>query len=145
MRPIRKLTREILAQNAGRDFDRLTLKCAAMREDAFAFFRGTNSLFLNLLPRKDPLFRAPAILTCGDLHLENLGAFKGDNRLVYFDLNDFDEACLSPFTLELVRFVASIHMAAPGLKLNAAAARRLSSEFLNAYAASILDGKPRWV
>lgn len=116
-----------------------------MREDAFAFFRGTNPLFLNLLPRQDPLFRAPAILTCGDLHLENLGAFKGDNRLVYFDLNDFDEACLAPFTLELVRFIASIHMAAPGLKLKPAAARRLGREFLTAYTASILDGKPRWI
>ncbi|HEY2684093.1 MAG TPA: DUF2252 family protein [Steroidobacteraceae bacterium] len=145
MRPLRKLTREILAQNTGRDFDRLTLKCAAMREDAFAFFRGTNALFLRMLPRQDPLFRAPAILTCGDLHLENLGAFKGDNRLVYFDLNDFDEACLAPFTLELVRFVASIHMAAPGLKIKSAAARRLGKEFLAAYAAAILDGKPRWI
>ena len=116
-----------------------------MRADAFAFFRGTNPLFLSLLPRQDPLFRAPAILTCGDLHLENLGAFKGDNRLVYFDLNDFDEACLAPFTLELVRFIASIYMAAPGLKLKPAAAKRLGREFLEAYTASILDGKPRWI
>jgi uncharacterized protein (DUF2252 family) len=145
MRPISKLTREILAQNAGRDLDRMILKCAAMRQDPFAFFRGTNSLFLSFLPRKNAVFRAPCTLVCGDLHLENFGAFKGDNRLCYFDLNDFDEACLAPFTIDMVRFVASVEIAAKGLGLNRAAASKLAARFLDAYSACIADGKPRWV
>jgi uncharacterized protein (DUF2252 family) len=145
MRPLRKLTREILAQNAGRDPERLILKCAAMRQDAFAFFRGTNPLFLSFLPRKHALFRAPSTLVCGDLHLENFGAFKGDNRLCYFDVNDFDEACLAPFTIDLVRFVASIQLAAKGQGLKRAAMRRLVGAFLDAYTQSVADGKPRWV
>ena len=40
------------------------------------------------------------------------GVYKGDNRLAYFDLSDFDEATLAPFTLDLLRFVTSIHVAA---------------------------------
>jgi len=62
MRPIGKLTQEILAQNAGRDLDRMILKCATMRQDAFAFFRGTNALFLSFLPRAHAVFRAPCTL-----------------------------------------------------------------------------------
>jgi uncharacterized protein (DUF2252 family) len=140
-----KITREILAQNSGRDVDRLTLKCAAMRRDPFAFFRGTNGLFLSFLPRRDRLFDAPATLVCGDLHLENFGAFKGDNRLCYFDLNDFDEACLAPFTVDLVRFIASLGIAAPGLGLSNKAARALARKFLGAYTLAVADGKARWL
>jgi uncharacterized protein (DUF2252 family) len=140
-----KTTRQILAQNAGRDVDRLTLKLARLRQDAFAFFRGTNSLFLDSLPRRHGVFRAPCVLICGDLHLENFGAFKGDNRLCYFDLNDFDEACLAPFTLDLVRFIASIEVAAPGLRMSRVQTKLLVKTFLHAYTHSIQDGKPRWI
>jgi uncharacterized protein (DUF2252 family) len=140
-----KIGRRILAQNAGRDLDRLKLKLGRLRQDPFAFFRGTNPLFLEFLPRNHSLFRAPSILICGDLHLENFGAFKGDNRLCYFDLNDFDEACLAPFTLDMVRFVASIKVAAPGLGMNRAQTRLLVQSFFHCYTHSVKDGKPRWI
>ena len=139
------LTRRILAQNSGRDAARLELKLQLLREDAFAFFRGTNPLFLDFLPRRHSLFRAPATLVCGDLHLENYGAYKGDNRLCYFDINDFDEACVAPFTIDIVRFLAAVEVAAPALRLTPRAARRLGAAFLAAYGAAILDGKPRWI
>src|SRR5579862_867403 len=145
MRALSTYTRQILAQNAGRDFDRLTLKLALLRQDAFAFFRGTNPLFLGFLPRTHSLLRAPCILVCGDLHLENFGAFKGDNRLCYFDVNDFDEACLAPFTIDIVRFVASINVSARGLGMSAAQAKVLVRHFFKAYLHSIDDGKPRWL
>jgi uncharacterized protein (DUF2252 family) len=138
-------SRLILAQNAGRDPDRLALKLARMRQDAFAFFRGTNPLFLEYLPPRHPLLGAPSTLICGDLHLENFGAFKGDNRLCYFDVNDFDEACLAPFTLDIVRFVAGVALAAEGFGLSSAQGARLSEAFLDAYTVSIADGKPRWI
>jgi uncharacterized protein (DUF2252 family) len=145
MRVLSKYTQQILAQNAGRDFDRLTLKLALLRKDPFSFFRGTNPLFLEFLPRTHSLFRAPCVLICGDLHLENFGAFKGDNRLCYFDVNDFDEACLAPFTLDIVRFVASIKVAAHGLGLDGAQSRMLVRHFFKAYLSCIGDGKPRWM
>jgi uncharacterized protein (DUF2252 family) len=145
MRALSTYTRQILTQNAGRDFDRLSLKLALLRKDPFAFFRGTNPLFLEFLPRAHSLLRAPCVLVCGDLHLENFGAFKGDNRLCYFDVNDFDEACLAPFTVDIVRFVASIKVAAHGLGLTRAQARALVRHFFKAYLHCIADGKPRWV
>jgi uncharacterized protein (DUF2252 family) len=145
MRRISKVTQSILSQNSGRDFERLTMKLDLLRRDAFAFFRGTNPLLLEFLPRAHALFRAPNILVCGDLHLENFGAFKGDNRLCYFDINDFDDACRAPFTLDIVRFIAGIYLAAHGLGLERKDAKRLVQCFLLAYRESVTDGKPRWL
>ena len=82
---------------------------------------------------------------CGDLHLENFGVYKGDNRLSYFDLNDFDEAALAPFTTELLRFVCSIHVAARNLRLSTSQAEALGALFLERYRLWILDGKARWI
>ena len=44
----------------------------------------------------EALPHSPVCWICGDLHIENFGSYKGDNRLVYFDLNDFDESILAP-------------------------------------------------
>ncbi len=145
MKALSSVSREILAQNAGRDVERLLLKLQLLRMDPFAFFRGTNASFLGLLPRSNRLFEAPRTLVCGDLHFENFGAFKGDNRLCYFDINDFDEACVAPFTIDIVRFLTCIRVAADGLLLSPRQARRLERGFLDAYASAIADGKPRWI
>lgn len=139
------VAQSILAYNRGRDPERLRRKFELLRQDPFTFFRGTCHLFYRTLPRDAMLAGAPAVLACGDLHLENFGTYKGDNRLVYFDLNDFDEAALAPCTLELVRFVASVLVAAAHLKLSAPQAATLCRTFLAAYRAAIGDGKARWV
>jgi len=142
---LHRVSQRILDHNAGRDPVRVSLKFARLRQDPFAFFRGTNHLFLDALPRAHSLWRAPAVFVCGDLHLENFGTFKGDNRLCYFDINDFDEACLAPPGIDLVRFATSVHMAALELKWKAPLRRDLIRSFLRAYAQAIADGKPRWV
>jgi len=140
-----RITREIIAHNTGRDPARLQLKFKHLRESPFAFFRGTNHLFLKQLPRSHPLFRAPGALICGDLHLENFGTYKGDNRLCYFDINDFDEACLAPFTVEIVRFLTGLYLAAPDFKLKGSDASILARSFLRGYQSAIESGKPRWL
>jgi uncharacterized protein (DUF2252 family) len=139
------VTQSILAYNRGRDPERLQRKFGLLRRDAFAFFRGTCHLFYATLPRAALLDGAPAVLACGDLHLENFGTYKGDNRLVYFDLNDFDEAALAPCTFELVRFAASVLVAGTHLKLSTEQATKLCRAFIAAYRDAIGDGKPRWV
>ena len=88
----------ILNFNAGRDSERLTMKYHNMRRDAFVFLRGTCHLFYARLPSHTLFQRAPLAWCCGDMHLENFGSYKADNRLVYFDINDFDEAALAPLT-----------------------------------------------
>lgn len=136
---------EILRFNRGRDPRRLELKYKAMRADAFVFLRGTCHLFYAGLPAEPVLQRAPLAWVCGDLHLENFGAFKGDNRLVYFDLNDFDEACLAPCTWDPLRLLASLFVAGGPLGYSERDATRLGRGFLEAYAAALREGKARWI
>jgi uncharacterized protein (DUF2252 family) len=141
----RSVAQSILDDNRGREPERLRRKFRLLRADPYAFYRGTSQLFYRNLPRNAVLAAAPALLVCGDLHLENFGAYKGDNRLAYFDLNDFDEAALAPFTLDLLRFVGSIHVAASHLRLSTRQAEGLGSLFLDRYRQWILDGKARWL
>jgi len=136
----------ILQFNAGREPVRLKLKFQAMRRSAFAFLRGTAHLFWQDWSRAHPsLNDSPLVWATGDLHLENAGSFLGDNRLVYFDLNDFDESALAPATWEASRFLTSIHVGAASLELSASDASHLASAFLDAYVEALRDGKARWV
>jgi uncharacterized protein (DUF2252 family) len=102
------IVKRILAANRYRDAERVAMKYSAMRSDPFVFLRGTCHLFYDRLPKNGIFKSAPHTWCCGDLHLENFGTYKGDNRLAYFDINDFDEAALAPATWELVRLVTSI-------------------------------------
>ena len=141
----RKVVERIQRSNQGRDPERLQLKYQRMRADSFAFFRGTCHLFYEDWPVKSRLNQAPSVWICGDLHLENFGSYKGDNRLVYFDLNDFDESALAPCTWELARFVSSILVAAHTLKMNDSEALALCLGSLNAYVRALEVGKARAV
>ncbi len=131
--------------NAGRDPKRLAMKYTNLRKSPFVFLRGTCHLFYERLPEARMRVKAPLVWACGDLHLENFGSFKGDNRLVYFDINDFDESALAPASWDLVRFLTSVLLAADDLKADAGEARTLCDAFVRAYAAALAAGSPRWV
>lgn len=149
MRRMSRLIELIQQHHAGRDPERLALKVAAMRRDAFSFLRGTAFLFnaqlAPLLTRLAALRDAPPAWACGDLHLENFGSYRADNGLVYFDINDFDEARLAPATLDLLRLLSSVRVAAAGLEIDAADAASLCERTLACWADTLVTGKPRWV
>ncbi len=88
-----KLKVRLKSFNQGLLPDKVKLKYEAMAENAFRFFRGTCHLFYEDLAAAEPLPLSPPAWICGDLHIENFGSYRGDTKLVYFDLNDFDEAC----------------------------------------------------
>ncbi len=138
-------TEAILRFNQGRDPERFTRKLAAIAADPFAFFRGTNHLYVASLSHEDALLDAPSTYVCGDLHLENFGSFKGDNGLVYFDLNDFDDALVAPLTVDVVRVLSSVLVAAGQIGLSDEDADRASEAMLVQYAAILAGGKPRWL
>lgn len=133
------------ADNTARDPERLKMKWAAMKGNPFVFLRGTCRLFYERLPRAGLFKSAPPVWICGDLHLENFGSYKADNRLVHFDLNDFDEAVLAPASWELVRMLTSIRIATDALSASRAQALALPSAFLGAYAAELAAGKAYWI
>ena len=138
------LVSRIQAFNAGRDPERLQLKYAAMKKDAFGFLRGACHLFYEDLD-KTALPEAPLAWCAGDLHLGNFGSYKSDNRLTYFDINDFDEACLAPVLWDLVRFLSSLSVAAHCVTLPDKAITSLTRAFLDSYTKALREGKARWV
>ena len=131
--------------NADREPERLAIKYRLMRTDPFVLLRGTCHLFYEDWQQKLLAIDAPLAWICGDLHLENFGSFKGDNGLVYFDLNDFDEAVLAPAHWELARLMTSILVAAKSLKLSHQDALKLCDVLLNQYAATLTIGKAKWI
>ena len=139
------VARAIRKFNKGRDPQRLALKYSKMHGSAFSFFRGTCHLFQQRLPPARILQEAPSVWVCGDLHLENFGSYKADNRLAYFDMNDFDEAALAPCTWDLVRFLASVRLGLLELGLAPSELAGVCQVFLDVYARELATGKARWV
>ena len=91
----------------------LRFKHEQMAAALFPFFRATFYRWVQVWPEVCPeLHRAPQILSVGDLHVANFGTWRDcDGRLVW-GVNDFDEACLFPYTLDLVRLATSAMLAA---------------------------------
>lgn len=137
--------RRIQEFNAGRDPERLSLKYERMRSSSFGFLRATCHLFYEQLLATGLFKSAPLTWICGDLHLENFGSYKGNNRLTYFDLNDFDEAALAPASWELVRMLTSLLVGAESLSIKPLEARTLCSVFLDSYASTLSTGKAYWI
>ena len=141
----RDLLERIRAFNRGRDPEGLERKFDAMRASPLGFLRGTAHLFYEDLPRARFLSEAPAAWISGDLHLQNFGTYKGDNRQVYFDVDDFDEGALAPCTWDLLRLSTSLLVVGRELGLRGKRRRQVANALLEAYAAALRDGKARWV
>lgn len=143
--PVADLVSILRSRNAGRDPERLAMKYAKMAQSPFIFLRGACELFYPLLP-DTPLFtHAPLAWSCGDLHFENFGSYKGDNRQVYFDINDYDEAALAPASWDLLRLLTSIRCGATDLHASADEVQAISLACLEAYRLALIKGKPLWV
>lgn len=123
----------------------LPIKYKRMTENEFRFFRGTCHLFYEDLSKQNDLPASPLAWICGDLHLENFGSFKANNRLVYFDLNDFGEATLAPAVWEIARITTSIFVAFDSLKINRDKAEKIISLFLQVYSTTLQRGKALYI
>ncbi|HEY8308941.1 MAG TPA: DUF2252 family protein, partial [Gemmatimonadaceae bacterium] len=135
----------IAGSTAGSDPELRPRKYAAMRETPFAFMRGACHLFYSSLPEVLTLSGAPPAWLSGDMHVENFGTYKGDNRLTYFEVTDFDESALGPVTLDLIRFLASIRVGAAEWGVSADDTEALIQRSLIAYTTELSLGKPSWV
>jgi uncharacterized protein (DUF2252 family) len=136
-----KLYERLQQFNAPLLADMVQLKYEAMSENAFRFFRGTCHLFYEDLAADKPLPLSPLAWVCGDLHLENFGSFRGENGLVYFDLNDFDEGLLAPAAYEIVRLVTSIFIAFDTLNIDPEKALKMAQLFVRSYCVTLKNAK----
>ena len=116
-------------------------KYQAMRAHPFAFFRGAAHLFYADWPAASPLNDSPPAWLCGDLHLENFGVFKGADRQVYFDINDFDDGALAPCAWDAARWLVSLYLATDLLDLSEADVATLGMFFLKRYFSTLAGGR----
>nr|WP_307875012.1 DUF2252 domain-containing protein [Frankia nepalensis] len=86
-------------------------KFRKMAASPFAFYRGSAALFYNDVHALDDPFlneRTSRVWIHGDLHAENFGTYMSSDGRLVFNVNDFDEAYVGPFTWDLRRLVASL-------------------------------------
>lgn len=113
----------------------------ALAESAFRYYRGTCDRFANDILSLYSSRNGVTSWICGDLHFENFGSYKGENRLVYFDLNDFDESILAWPELEVARLLTSIAVGVNSKKIPAARVTESLKVILDAYVTTLGNGK----
>ncbi len=100
-----------------------------------AFLRGSAPLYYEILAARPDLASGPAGdgWLVGDMHLENVGAYRTDDDAVVFGLNDFDDATVGPLRLDVLRLSTSILLASRGLGVSGAAALSLVERAIGQY------------
>ena len=76
---------------------------------------------------------------------ENVRLCKGDDRLTYFDLNDFDEAILAPGVLDIARLLTSILVETQQWGIREADALAMVRQVRDVYCAELRTGNVRWI
>ncbi len=101
---------------------RLDKKHALMASGPFPFLRATFYRWLQRWRKECGDLHGrneDALLAVGDLHVENFGIWRDSRNRLVWGVNDFDEACQVPFTLDLVRLATSIIFAAEAVEIEA--------------------------
>ncbi|HZQ48762.1 MAG TPA: DUF2252 family protein [Candidatus Dormibacteraeota bacterium] len=99
--------------------DDIDLKHEQMAADTFSFLRASFYRWAQLWPEELPeLADAPRVMSVGDLHVESFGTWRDAEGRLAWGVNDFDEAAVMPYTLDLVRLATSAGLAAAEGHLN---------------------------
>ncbi len=118
----------------------LHLKHQRMAESAFFFFRATFYRWMQLWPTMgQDLSKAPRVLAVGDLHIENFGTWRDMEGRLAWGVNDFDEAAVLPYTIDLVRLATSAVLAAEEGHLSLKT-KEACDAILRGYREAIIDG-----
>jgi uncharacterized protein (DUF2252 family) len=109
----------------------IPIRYARMRVSPFAFLRGSAIVMAQDLARTP----ATSILTqlCGDCHLANFGDYASPERVLLFDINDFDETLPGPWEWDVKRLATSFHVAGRGNGFSAAECRDAATAVARSY------------
>ena len=142
----RSAVKIIKEYNSDRHPEILEFKYKAMSTSPFRFLRGTCHLFYEDYSARPAIDTDPtSVWLCGDMHIENFGAYQGDNGLGYFDINDFDESTRAPLTWDLARFLVSLQLSTASIGVDMKEIHALSNVFLNTFHEILKAGKSKTV
>jgi hypothetical protein len=92
----------------------LEVKHQIMADDIFTFMRATLYRWMQLWFEKDDfksLRKAPTVFSAGDVHPDNISAWRDVEGRLVWGIDDFDEAYPLAYTSDLVRLVTSAYLA----------------------------------
>jgi uncharacterized protein (DUF2252 family) len=96
-------------QDKTREQDLVPVRHGRMMVSPFTFYRGAATVMAADLGGTP--VAGLEVQLCGDAHLSNFGLFASPERLLLFDLNDFDETLPGPFEYDVKRMAASFAVA----------------------------------
>ena len=124
-------------QAASRVPELVPVRWGRMMVSPFTFFRGA------ALPMASDLADTPvsglAVQACGDAHLSNFGIFGSAERLLVFDVNDFDETLPGPWEWDVKRLAASMEVAARANGFPGKARRKIVAATVARYREAMRD------
>jgi uncharacterized protein (DUF2252 family) len=130
-------------------------KTAKMVASPLAFLRGSAPLFYEVLVEHPELAEGPDDrgYLCGDAHVENFGVYRTsraktkaaasdtlEGAAVVFDVNDFDEAVVGPWKLDVLRLLSSLILAGRGFVADGKQTIALSRALIGSYVGSAFLG-----
>ena len=108
-----------------------------MMVSPFTFYRGA------ALPMASDLSTTPvsglAVQACGDAHLANFGIFGSPERILVFDVNDFDETTPGPWEWDVKRLATSMEVAARGNGFGGKDRREIVAATVTSYRQAMRD------
>ncbi|MDX2067638.1 MAG: DUF2252 domain-containing protein [Haliscomenobacter sp.] len=117
-------------------------KFRKMSETPFAFYRGSAALFYaDVSQDQDPFLneKTSRVWIQGDLHAQNFGTYMNSKGVLIFDVNDFDEAYVAPFTWDVKRFCASLALLGYQKALSDAEIKEIVAQGARGYAKQISE------
>ncbi len=88
----------------------IPVKYQRMAVSPFTFYRG--AAIIQARDLANALVSGITVQACGDCHLANFGGFASPERVLVFDINDFDETFPGPWEWDIKRLGASLVLAA---------------------------------
>jgi len=124
-------------QNTTREPDLVPVRHGRMMFSPFTFYRGAAKVMASDLA--DTPTAGLGVQLCGDAHLSNFGLFASPERVLLFDINDFDETLPGPFECDVKRLAASFMIAARNNGFSKADARAATMASVAAYREAMAD------
>ena len=118
-------------QDTTREQDLVPVRHGRMMVSPFTFYRGAAKIMAADL--KDTPVAGLATQLCGDAHLSNFGLFASPERVLLFDVNDFDETLPGPFEWDVKRMAASFEIAGRNNGFSSADTRAATLASVRAY------------
>lgn len=113
-----------------------------LQQSPLGFLRGSAPLFYEMLTYEPSLQLAETArgAVVGDMHIENVGAYRTDTDDVTFHLNDFDDATTGPLWVDTLRLSTSVLLAGRSFQATASESLALVHELLDGYEEALAGG-----